>query len=271
MGLIGEAMPKAWYADWDEDDAFDLVDERPSRRLRRKRLPWLRVILMSSCSIAGLAYLALQNEQTVRPGERPKTVPPSALVTPAPAWKPISPSPAVYALANASGPVAVEARQHTSGAREDTLTLGRFGDFRYAQIALVQGTAEPAGSFYIDTVRRAARAGLAVAHQGQGRMVTTKFGPVEAAPLTLSGKGEQACEAFRFADPEAAFGFQGWLCGSSTPDEAQLACFIDGIALAGSAGPSLKAVFAQAEHGGANACGTGARTASVAVKPPARP
>lgn len=264
-------MPKAGYADWDEDDAFDMVDERPSRRLRRRRMPWLRVILMASCSIAGLAFLALQKEQDLRPAERPKTVPSSVLVTPAPAWKPVSSSPAVYALANASGPVVAEARQHTNGAREDTLILGRLGDFRYAQLALVQGTTDPAGSFYIDTVRRAARAGLAVAHQGQSRMVTTKFGSLEAAPMTLAGKGQQSCQAFRFADPEAAFGFQGWLCGSSAPDEAQLACFIDGIALAGHAGPSLKAVFAQAGHNRPDACGTGARTAAIAVKPPARP
>jgi hypothetical protein len=264
-------MPKARYADWDEDDAFDTVDEPPSRGIRRKRMPWLRVILMSSCSIAGLAFLASQKEQHLRPTERPKAVPSSVLVTPAPVWKPVSPSPAVYALANAPGSVAAEARQHTNGAREDTLVLGRLGDFRYAQLSLVQGMAEPAGSFYVDTVRRAARAGLAVAHQGQGRMITTKFGSVEAAPMTLAGKGEQACQAFRFTDPEAAFGFQGWLCGSSTPDEAQLACFIDGIALAGNAGPSLKAVFAQAEHSRTDACGPGARTAAIAVKPPARP
>jgi hypothetical protein len=264
-------MPRAGYAEWDEDDAFDMVDERPSHRLRRKRLPWLRIILMSACSIAGLAYLALEQERTARPAERAKAVPSSVLVTPAPAWKPLAPSPGVYALAGASGSVTSEARQHTSGAREDTVVLGRFGDYRYAQLALVQGTTEAAGSFYIDTVRRAARAGLAVAHQGQGRMVATKFGSVEAAPMTLSGKGEQACQAFRYADPEADFSFQGWLCGSSAPDEAQLACFIDGIALTGPAGPSLRAVFAQAEHGRTDACGTGARTTTVAVKPPARP
>ena len=108
---------------------------------------------------------------------------------------------------------------------------------RYAQLALTQGTAETAGSFYIDIVRRAARSGLAVAHQGQGRMFATKFGAVEAAPLTLSAKTEQACQAFRFTDESAAFTFQGWLCGSSAPDDAQLACFIDGIGLAGSSRP----------------------------------
>ncbi|MBB4041346.1 hypothetical protein GGR34_003016 [Microvirga flocculans] len=261
-------MPRAGYAEWDEQDLADWVDERPSRRARRKRLPWLRVILMSSCTVAGLAYLALQQERHARPGEPAKGVPASVLVAPASAWKPVASTPALYAL---PGGVAAEARQHTNGAREDTLTLGRFGDFRYAQVALTQGTAEPAGSFYVDTVRRAARAGLAVAHQGLGRMVATKFGAVETAPLTLAAKAEQACQAFRFADADTAFGFQGWLCGSSAPDEAQLACFIEGIALAGNASPSLKAVFARADRNRTEACGPGARTASVSVRPPARP
>src|SRR5919112_2891254 len=256
-------MPRAGYAEWDEEDLADWVDERPARRLRRRRPSWLRVILMSLCSIAGLAYLALQLEPARRPAERSKEVPSSVLIAPAPAWKPVPASPASYALAGASGSVAVEARQHTDGAREDTLVLGRFGDFRYAQLSLVQGMPETAGSFYIDIVRRAARAGLAVAHQGQGRTVPTKFGTVEAAPLTLAAKGEQACQAFRFADTEGEFGFQGWLCGSSAPDEAQLACFIDGIALAGSPGPSLKAIFARAERSRTEACGQSARTAAV--------
>lgn len=264
-------MPRAVYAEWDEDDVAEWVDERPARRLRRKPRSWLRVVLMSSCSIAGLVYLALQQEQGVRPSEDRAAVPSSVLVAPTPVWKPLPSGPAVYTLAGTSGSVTSEAREHAQGAREDTLTLGRFGDFRYAQVALVQGSAEPAGSFYIETVRRAARSGLAVAHQGQSRTVATKFGTMEAAPLTLANKGEQACRAFRFSDPSATFGFQGWLCGSSAPDEAQLACFIDGISLAGSGSPSLKAVFAQSERSRLEACGPSARTASAPVRPPARP
>ncbi|WP_262029321.1 hypothetical protein [Microvirga sp. Mcv34] len=264
-------MPRAVYAEWDEEDVADWVDERPARRPRRKPLGWLRVILMSTCSIAGLVYFALEQEQTAGPPGRRTEVPSSVLVAPAPAWRPLPPSSAPYTLAGASSAVASEAREHANGAREDTLVLGRFGDFRYAQVSLVQGTAETAGSFYIDIVRRAARSGLAVAHQGQSRMVETKFGPVEAAPLLLANKGEQACQAFRLPDASAEFSFQGWLCGASAPDEAQLACFIDGIALSGGTNPSLKAVFARAERSRTEACGPVARTAAAPVKPPARP
>ena len=264
-------MPRAVYAEWDEEDVAEWVDERPSRRLRRKPLPWFRIVLMSSCSIAGLVYFALEQEQNQRPAERAKPVPAAVLVTPAPAWTPLPPSSPVYTLAGAPGPMASEARQHTDGAREDSLVLGRFGDVRHAQIALTQGSPETAGSFYIDIVRRAARSGLAVAHLGQGRMVATKFGAVEAAPLTLSARAEQACQAFRFTDEDAAFAFQGWLCGSAAPDDAQLSCFIDGIGLVGGSNPSLKAVFARAERSRTEACGPEARTASAAVRTRARP
>ncbi|WP_262298758.1 hypothetical protein [Microvirga sesbaniae] len=265
-----QTMPRAVYAEWDEDDVADWIDERPARRLRRKSLPWLRMVLLSTCTIAGLVYAALEQEPNSKPAERRKAVPSSVLVAPAPAWTSLPSSPSVYALAGISGPVASEVREHADGAREDALTVGRFGDFRYAQLALVQGPAEPPGSFYIDTVRRAARSGLAVAHLGQSRMIATKFGPMEAAPMTLSNKGEQSCLAFRFSDRAAVFGFQGWLCGSAAPEDGQLACFIDGIALTGGTNPSLKAVFAQAERSRGESCGPGARTLGT-VRPPARP
>lgn len=262
-------MREAVYAEWDEDIA-DWIDERPSRHVRRTSLPWLRIVLLSSCSIAGLVYLALEGEQASRSPQSQKTVPSSVLIAPAPVWKTISPSPAPYALEKPSGPVALEARQNTDGTREDTLVLGSIGEARSARISLVQGTQEPTGSLFIDIVRRAAVAGLSVARHAQSRMIETKFGSVEAASMTLAGKAEQECQAFRFADPEMDFGFQGWLCGG-TIDDQQLSCFIDGIALGAGTSPSLKAVFARAERNRTAACGTGARTAAIDVRPPQRP
>jgi hypothetical protein len=262
-------MREAVYAEWDEDVA-DWIDERPSRRAARRSLPWLRIVLLSSCSIAGLVYLALEGEQAGRSPQRQRAVPSSVLIAPAPVWKAISPSPAPYALEKPSGPITLEARQNTGGTREDTVILGSFGDARSARISLVQGPQEASGSLFIDIVRRAALAGLAVARHAQSRMIETKFGAVEAAPMTLAGKAEQECQAFRFADSSMDFGFQGWLCGGAS-DDAQLACFIDGIALANATSPSLKALFAQAERDRSTACGTGARTAAIDVRPPQRP
>jgi hypothetical protein len=55
-------------------------------------------------------------------------------------------------------------------------------------------------------------------------------------------------------------------------DDTQLACFIEGITLAGNAGsPSLKAFFVRAERSRTEACGAASRTASTGVRPPPRP
>ena len=263
-------MARAGYPAWDEDEAF--FDESPVRRVRRKRRSWLRMILMSVLMIGGLVHFAQQKQAETQVAAR-KSVPPPVLIAPAPAWTPIASAPALYALEKASGPLAIEARQHTSGAREDMVTVGRFGDARHARLTLIQGSSEPALSFFVDIVRRAAQAGLAVSRNAQSRMIATKFGPVEAASMTLVGGREQECEAFRFSDGDSGFGFQGWLCaaGAAAPDDAQLSCFIDGIVLSGPGSPSLKALFARAERNRTEACHAAARTASIGVKPPPRP
>lgn len=263
-------MPKAYYAQLDEDDMFDLAEERPLPR-RRKPVPWLRTMILSSVAIAGLVYFA-REDQADETGA-PQAVTPPVLIAPAPIWKPIPDSPALYALDKALGPAAAEARLHASGGREDTLTLGTIGDARYVRVALMQGYSEPTRSFFVDLARRAAEAGLSVARNTQSRTVRTKFGPVEAATVTLVAATEQSCLAFRFADGDNNFGFHGWLCGAvaQTADDAQLACFVDRIALAGGDYPTLKALFARAERNRLDACSPAAKTASIGVKAASRP
>ncbi len=250
-------------AEWDEE-AFD--DERPSRHARKRRLPWFRVTLMSSLIVAALAYFAPRKGLEEKPARQQQGVPVSVLIAPAPMWNPLPQAAALYGFEKSTLPVTVEARQHTNGAREDTLILGRFGEARHARITLLQGSTEPARSFFIDIVRRAAQAGLAVSRNAQSRMVTTKFGSMEAAAITLTGPREQDCQAFRFPQNEAGFGFEGWLCGTTPVDEAQLACFIDGLGVSGAASPSVKAVFARAEGSRIEACGSASRTASIGTK-----
>ncbi|NIX75444.1 hypothetical protein [Microvirga terricola] len=258
-------MPKALTAHLDEDDMFDLAEERSLPR-RRKPVPWLRMAFLSSLAIAALAYFAREDE----PDESgaPKGLTPSVLIAPAPVWKPIPASPALYALDKSLGPATAEARQHTSGGREDTLTLGTFGEARHARIALIQGFSEPARSFFVDLARRAAEAGLSVARNTQSRMVATKFGPVETAAVTLVGATEQSCQAFRFADASNNFGFHGWLCGAAAPtaDDVQLACFVDRITLTNGDYSTLKALFARAERSRLEVCSPAAKTASIGVK-----
>jgi hypothetical protein len=134
-------------------------------------------------------------------------------------------------------------------------------------LSLTRGPTErPSDRFYVDLVRRAAAAGLAVVRSGQSAPVATKFGLVEVAPVTLSEGVEQACLAFRFTHPELSFGFQGWLCGAEirpvAPD--QLACFIDRVTLLNGAEDSaLKVLFAQAERRRLDSCAPSARIASV--------
>lgn len=262
-------MARAGYPAWDEDEAF--FDERPIRHARKKSAPWFRMALMSSLLIGGLVYFAWHKDDEAPVAAR-QGVPTSVLIAPAPVWTPIA-TPALYAVDKTVGTPIVEARQHTNGAREDILSLGRFGDVRHVRLTLIQGFSEPARSFFVDIVRRAAEAGLAVSRNAQSRMIATKFGPVEAAAMTLIGKSEQDCQTFRFADRDSGFGFQGWMCSAdaATMDDTQLTCFIDGIALAGASNPSLKALFARAERNRTEACGPSARTASTGVKAPARP
>ena len=284
LGIAGSrvhVMPKAGFARWDENDAFGLYDERPSRHARKRRLPWLRMGFFSVLCVAGLVFFA-QDHEPKNPEPRQQAavaapVPAPVLTAPTPVWRQIAPQPVLYAFERHADPVAMTARQHAGGAREDTLILGSFGEERYAHVALAHNPAgplaEPARSFFVELVRRSAEAGLSVVRYPQSHAVATKFGPVEAAPVTLAAAAEQACLAFRFADPAAGFGLQGWLCGSEARpvDDAQLACFIDGIGLAGAAGPGLKAIFARSERSRIEACGAGPRTASVSVKAPVRP
>lgn len=264
-------MARAGYPAWDEDEAY--FDERPIRHARRKPVRWFRTTLTSVLMIAGLVYFAQQKEDEAT-GTPSQAASAPALIAPAPVWTPVAAAPALYAIEGAGASVSIEARQHTSGAREDTLILGRFGTARHARLTLIQGQPEPARSFFVDIVRRAAQAGLAVSRNEQSRMLATKFGPAEVAAMTLVGRTtEQECRTFRFADREAGFGFQGWLCDAQadTVDDAQLACFIDAIAVTGAGSPSLKALFARAEKNRAETCGPGARTASIGVRPPPRP
>ncbi|AWM88756.1 hypothetical protein [Microvirga sp. 17 mud 1-3] len=266
-------MQRAIHADWDEDEEDDASDGEPLPR-SRSRLPWLRMALLSGLSIAALVYFAHEEGSRPLPPGAPGAVPASVLVAPPPPWRPLPQAAPAYVLDKPFAPPVFSARAHISGGREDTFVLGRFGDSRHGRISLVQGDAgTERRSFFVDIVRRAAEAGLSVTRNAQSRMAATKFGPVEMAEVTLAGTAEQTCQAFRFADPETAFGFQGWLCGAEARivDEAQAACFIDRIALSGQEGLVLKALFARAERNRGEACNLAARTAALSPTPPARP
>jgi hypothetical protein len=259
----------------DEDDLDDGPYLRPADRIRPRRpVPWLRAMLLSGVAIAGLTHLAHRQagDEPPQPGIVPQTV----LIAPPPAWQPIAAPSPVYALdAPEAEPRPVwDARRHAGGGREDTLTIGSFGDPGHARLRLSRSVAGPVGgSFYVDLVRRAAEAGLSVARSGQSRPLPTKFGPVEAADVVLSEAREQTCIAFRYAHPDVDFGFRGWLCGAGDKPvgETQLRCFVDRLSLAPATDdPVLRVLFARSEGQRDRNCAPVARLEPPRLKPPAR-
>jgi hypothetical protein len=217
-----------------------------------------------------MTYLAKRERQDDETAAAP--IPQASMMAPPPLWQPIDRPAPLYAVEGADGkalPAAFEARRHASGGREDTLTFGVFGEAGYARVSIGSGKAErESGRFYVDLVRQAAGSGLSVVRSGQSEAVATKFGTVEAASTTLADREEQGCIAFRFAQDDLNFGFQGWLCGSQTNavSTGQLACFIDRLSLTSAADDQpLRVLFAQLDRHRLEACARPSR--AIATKP----
>jgi hypothetical protein len=115
-----------------------------------------------------------------------------------------------------------------------------------------------ARSLFLDLAAQGAENGIAVERMQQPDVITTKFGPVEAADATLSQGGAlRACLGFRHVSEEPGLRIAGWWCAADgrPADRRQLACLIDRIGLL-SAGEdkALRAVFTQAEKNRDPAC-----------------
>jgi hypothetical protein len=236
------------------------------RRGRLASLPSLRMSLLSAAAVAALAYFAAER-QPASPSE-PAAIPLAALLTPPPTWQPVAQASPLYALEGIDpNSYAWEVRRHVSGAREDTLTFGGFGDVGYGRLQLIAGASEPEpASFYVDLVRQAAAAGLSVVRSAQAAPIATKFGPAEIAAVSLAGASEESCLALRGGDPALGFMMRGWICGSAAQPatEPQLACLIDRLALAGE-DPALTALFAGAERRRALGCAPTTMPATTAA------
>ena len=155
------------------------------RRLRKKR-SWLRSGLAAAAVAVVLIYwTGKRNDET----DAPAPTPPASLVAPPPAWQTLPKAAPLYAVEGADGTPAAalaQARVHSSGGREDSLTFGTFGQAGYAHLGVTHGPAEPdALRFYVDLVRRASGLGLSVLRSGLSEAIVTKFGTVEAASVTF--------------------------------------------------------------------------------------
>lgn len=249
----------------------------PRRPRRRAPVLWLPSALWSVAVVSGLVWLAGERQEV---GTAPMPTSPAVLAAPPSPWQPIANAGPVYTLdgvepraltslrsaidwtegrvkpAEGKVPLKQETRRHEAGGREDVLTLGGTPESAHLRIEIRRGVPEPAPtSFYIDLVRRAAEAGLAVARAATPVQIATKFGPVEAAPALFEGRG--SCFAFRFAHPDLAFRIAGWLCGARDRpvDEEGLVCAIDRLVLApGVEDPTLRVLFAQAERRRTGGC-----------------
>ena len=121
----GLSDPRAVYAEWDDDAAFGWADERPAAPAPAGP-PWLRtLVLYRPADCRPRLFRRAQEQERLEAG--PKRVPASVLVAPDPGGSG-SPPPRRLCPGGNAAPVAMQARVHTSGAREDTLILGRFGD-----------------------------------------------------------------------------------------------------------------------------------------------
>jgi hypothetical protein len=157
-------------------------------------------------------------------------------------------------------PLRIEARRDEAGvARLDGVAAGRFAETGpHVAFHLRRQTSGQEPGFVIDLVRLAALDGLAVSRSQRPSALVTKFGPVEAADIALSGEGrERACIAFRHRTEREGATLIGWQCGPEgrAADRQQLACLIDRLTLVGAGEDrDLRAVFSRAELNRLPAC-----------------
>ena len=130
------------------------------------------------------------------------------------------------------------ARRHSSGqGRQDFVDHGSFltEKERYLTASFYRPGAEdaPRSPFFVDIVRRASQSGLSVSRSSQPDVMTTRFGPLEVADITLyMADKTRSCLAYRFEADAPDFRMAGFACGGEQPvDRITLACAVDRLDL----------------------------------------
>lgn len=152
-------------------------------------------------------------------------------------------------------------RERHSGAREEVVAAGRFDVDGPWLVVVLSRAGEPPARLPVALARRAAEQGLTVARISGSGALASKFGPIEAADVTMmrgDGAGApRACIAFRHAPDDVAFTLSGWFCGAAArpADRLTLSCLIErvGVAAIGD-DAALRGHFAKAELNRAAAC-----------------
>lgn len=152
-------------------------------------------------------------------------------------------------------PLTLEARRSADGRqREDILSFGGFPEPKphlALHLAVRHERDELSRPFIVALVRAAAARGLSVQRSSLPDAIETRFGPVEAADVTLSdGASGRACIAFRMEGGTVPLALSGWWCGGEgkPADRRQLVCLIDRIdLLAAGEDATLRSAFARSE------------------------
>lgn len=152
-------------------------------------------------------------------------------------------------------PAVLDARRSADGTRrEDLLSFGGFAEPKphlALRLAVQHERDELSRPFIVALVRMAAARGLSVQRSSLPAAIETRFGPVEAADVTLSdGASGRACIAFRMESGTVPLALSGWWCGGEgkPADRRQLVCLIDRIdLLAAGEDAALRSAFARSE------------------------
>jgi hypothetical protein len=152
-------------------------------------------------------------------------------------------------------PAVLDARRSADGTRrEDLLSFGGFAEPKphlALRLAVQHEREELSRPFIVALVRMAAARGLSVQRSSLPAAIETRFGPVEAADVTLSdGASGRACIAFRLEGGTVPLALSGWWCGGEgkPADRRQLVCLIDRIdLLAAGEDAALRSAFARSE------------------------
>jgi hypothetical protein len=233
-------------------------------------LVWRGLAAAAGIGAAGALVTALssQSEATIssystlsEPAQRPLSevvTPPRATAAGQESWVAIARPIPIFGLESPElerQPAVLDARRSADGTRrEDLLSFGGFAEPKphlALRLAVQHERDELSRPFIVALVRTAAARGLSVQRSSLPAAVETRFGPVEAADVTLSdGASGRACIAFRMEGGTVPLALSGWWCGGEgkPADRRQLVCLIDRIDLLNAGeDPALRGAFARSE------------------------
>lgn len=182
----------------------------------------------------GILILAAANAPDVN--HRPA----SAAAVAAPAWVDIVRPIHIFDLTApelAKSPLHYVARRaEVGGGRQDILSFGTQANSPYLRLLLYRVGSEsaPAPPLYVDLVRNAADADLAIVRSRPPEQLATRFGPFEVADITLATKTGQTspCLGFRGLPLAGKFRILGFACGGmQLLSRPALACLIERLDL----------------------------------------